>query len=225
LFRKILEFTDLKERTRDAYQEYVRGKYARSLIQYEMAADLGLMLAQHNAAFLWEKGFGIQDMGVNMTQYQNKNHAVYWHREAALQDSSTANLKLGDYHYYGVGVYTDMSKSAQFYQAASNLRHPQASFNLGYMHQYGLGLPQDYHLAKRYYDLAVEHNPSAARVPSYAALLWLQIESSLGQVGAVRGEGLRKTVATFGLAWDTAAIIFLVLTLCIALIVRQFLVP
>jgi len=51
------------------------------------------------------------------------------------------------------------------------------------MHQYGIGLDQDYHLAKRFYDLAVDLNPSEARIPAYGALLWMQLEAFGKRIG------------------------------------------
>lgn len=39
--------------------EYSRGRHARALIRYEIAADMGSLLAQRNAAFLYEHKFGL----------------------------------------------------------------------------------------------------------------------------------------------------------------------
>lgn len=60
-----------------------------------------------------------------MTDYQIHNHALYWYRESGQQDSASANLKLGDYHFYGWGTDVNLEKSANFYQVATQLRNPQ----------------------------------------------------------------------------------------------------
>lgn len=58
LLRKILDKTALKERVVSAYRSYSAGKMGAGLLKYEMAADMGSLLAQQNAAFLYEKGIG-----------------------------------------------------------------------------------------------------------------------------------------------------------------------
>lgn len=67
---------------------------------------------------------------------------VYWSR-AAAQGYSAAQVKLGDYHYYGLGTNIDYETAAMHYRLASEQQHnAQAMFNLGYMHEQGLGMQQ-----------------------------------------------------------------------------------
>lgn len=88
-------------------------------------------------------------------------------------------VKLGDYHYYGLGTPVDYETAASHYRLASEQQHnAQAMFNLGYMHEQGLGMAQDIHLAKRCYDLAAETSPDA-KVPVTLALLKLKLMFSL----------------------------------------------
>lgn len=55
--------------------------------------------------------------------------------------STTARLKMGDYHYYGYGTDVDYETAATHYRLASEQQHnAQAMFNLGYMHEMGQGL-------------------------------------------------------------------------------------
>lgn len=107
-----------------------------------------------------------------------KEHLVralqYWSR-AAAQGYSSAQVKLGDYHYYGLGTMVDYETAASHYRSASEQQHnAQAMFNLGYMHEQGLGMEKDWHLAKRFYDLAAETSVDA-KVPVALALLKLQL--------------------------------------------------
>ena len=67
-----------------------------------------------------------------------------------------AEIKLGDYHYYGLGTPVDYEGSVKHYRAAAESRNAQAMFNLAYMYAHGLGLSRDYHLAKRHYDMCAE---------------------------------------------------------------------
>lgn len=67
---------------------------------------------------------------------------VYWGR-AAVQGYSAAQVKLGDYHYYGLGTAVDYEQAALHYRLASDQhQNAQAMFNLGYMHEHGLGMHQ-----------------------------------------------------------------------------------
>lgn len=67
---------------------------------------------------------------------------MYWSRSAA-QGYASAQLKLGDYHYYGLGTEIDFELAANHYRQASEQHHnAQAMFNLGYMHEMGLGMKQ-----------------------------------------------------------------------------------
>jgi TPR repeat protein len=67
---------------------------------------------------------------------------MYW-RRAAAQGFSAAQVKLGDYHYYGLGTPVDYEMAASHYRLASEQQHnAQAMFNLGYMHEQGLGMQQ-----------------------------------------------------------------------------------
>ncbi|KAF5225939.1 hypothetical protein ECC02_000868 [Trypanosoma cruzi] len=61
---------------------------------------------------------------------------------SALSGSAEANLRLGDFYYYGesqlVGV--SMSRALLHYEAAAAKQDPKAYFNLGFMYQLGLGV-------------------------------------------------------------------------------------
>lgn len=71
---------------------------------------------------------------------------MYWGR-AATQGYSAAQVKLGDYHYYGLGTNVDYETAAMHYRLASEQQHnAQAMFNLGYMHEQGLGMQQVFNL-------------------------------------------------------------------------------
>lgn len=99
-----------------------------------------------------------------------QRHAFELYRLAAQQGSAEAQLKQGDFFYYGIGVDKDYNRSAQFYQLASLGKHAQATFNLGVMYQRGLGVPKDLHLAKRYYDMALSSSPDAYLASSLALI-------------------------------------------------------
>lgn len=92
---------------------------------------------------------------------------------SAGQGNADAHLRLGDFHYYGLGwLEVDKLEAASFYQNAADLHHTHAIFNLGVMHETGDGVRQDFHLAKRFYDQAAEFNMEA-RIPRTIALFML----------------------------------------------------
>ncbi|RNF14323.1 uncharacterized protein Tco025E_05891 [Trypanosoma conorhini] len=63
--------------------------------------------------------------------------------------NAEANLRLGDFYYYGesqiAGV--SMSRALLHYEAAAAKQSPKAYFNLGFMYQLGLGVPGQGHCA------------------------------------------------------------------------------
>jgi SEL1 protein len=167
-----------------AYQDYRHYRFEESFMQYSLLAELGYEVAQSNAAFLLDRG------EVNLFKDREEEFVralQYWGR-AAAQGYSAAQVKLGDYHYYGWGTGIDFETAASHYRMASEQQHnAQAMFNLGYMHEQGLGMNRDIHLAKRCYDLAAETSTDA-KVPVALALLKLQFIyklEALKEVGVI----------------------------------------
>lgn len=57
--------------------------------------------------------------------------------------NTIARIKLGDYHYYGMGTDVDYEQAIQHYRVAGEQNNnAQAMYNLAYMHEAGLGLKQ-----------------------------------------------------------------------------------
>ncbi|XP_065057282.1 protein sel-1 homolog 1-like [Rhopilema esculentum] len=152
----------------EAYAAYKAGDIDTALIKYYMLAELGYEAAQSNVAYIFDKG--------ESTLYpKNETYAralLQWNR-AASQGYTVARVKVGDYHFYGLGTEIDYEVAALHYRLASEQQNnAQAMFNLGYMHEQGLGLKKDIHLAKRFYDMAAESNPDA-QVPVALAMVKL----------------------------------------------------
>ncbi|KAF9804456.1 hypothetical protein SFRURICE_000438, partial [Spodoptera frugiperda] len=159
-------------------REYAAARDSDSaLLQYLALAERGLEIAQTNAAFLLDNG----EVRLFSESERWARALQLWSR-AASQGSGAARVKLGDYHYYGLGTQQDLEAAAYHYRIASEqLHNAQATFNLGYMHERGLGLAQDAHLAKRCYDLAAESSPDA-RLPAALALARLNAATALSQI-------------------------------------------
>ncbi|KAL0270330.1 UNVERIFIED_CONTAM: hypothetical protein PYX00_007781 [Menopon gallinae] len=174
LFKYVAERGKWGEKLMEAHMLYREERYDEAFMIYALLAELGYEVAQSNAAFLLERGEVSR-----FKEYETYVRALlYWGR-AASQGYSAAQVKLGDYHYYGLGTPIDYEMAATHYRLASDQqRNAQAMFNLGYMHEQGLGMQQDMHLAKRCYDMAAETS-SDAKVPVALALMKLSFLFSM----------------------------------------------
>ncbi|KAG8282325.1 protein sel-1 homolog 1-like [Homalodisca vitripennis] len=175
LYKNVAERGKWGEKLMEAHQHYRELRYNEAYLTYSLLAELGYEVAQSNAAFMLDRG----EVSLWGTERELYVRALqYWGR-AAAQGYSPAQVKLGDYHYYGLGTAVDYETAAMHYQLASDQQHnAQAMFNLGYMHEQGLGMQQDIHLAKRCYDMAAETSVDA-KVPVALALLKLSFMFSL----------------------------------------------
>lgn len=165
-----------------AYGDYKNYRVNEAYMQYALLAELGYEVAQSNAAFLLDRG----DVTVFHDRNEELIRAFYYWKRAASQGYSAAQVKLGDYYYYGWGTNIDFETAAALYRKASEQQYnAQAMFNLGYMHEKGLGMKKDWHLAKRLYDLAAVTNADA-KVPVAIALLKLQMLTKIESIKEVR---------------------------------------
>lgn len=171
LFKNVAERGKWSENLMLAHQDHKNYRDDEAFLQYALMGELGYEVAQSNAAFLLDRA--------GVTLFKDRAEDLvralqYWGR-AAAQGYSAAQVKLGDYHYYGFGTTIDYEAAASHYRMASEQQHnAQAMFNLGYMHEQGLGMKKDWHLAKRFYDLASETS-NDAKVPVSLALMKLQL--------------------------------------------------
>merc|ERR1719505_270739 len=149
----------------DAYDAYKSGDIETALYKYYFLAELGYEVAQSNLAYILDKG----EASVFSENQTYSRALLHWTR-AAAQGYTVARVKVGDYHFYGLGTKVDYETAALHYRLASDQHNnARAMFNLGYMHEQGFGLKKDIHLAKRFYDMAAEASPDAT-FPVYLAL-------------------------------------------------------
>ena len=149
-----------------AYAAYMRRDYRGALLRYMKMAEMGIEIAQANAAFLLEQRLGDEgrfreDTQVNPEAPSTATRALHYHRLAATQGNVKSLLRIGDAYYYGRGADVSLTKSIAAYRQASEQRNPHAMFNLAHMHEHGIGMQKDLHLAKRYYDMILNSAPDA----------------------------------------------------------------
>ena len=144
----------------------MRRDYRGALLRYMKMAEMGIEIAQANAAFLLEQRLGDEgrfreDTQVNPEAPSTATRALHYHRLAATQGNVKSLLRIGDAYYYGKGANVSLTKSIAAYRQASEQRNPHAMFNLAHMHEHGIGMQKDLHLAKRYYDMILNNAPDA----------------------------------------------------------------
>jgi len=208
---------------------------AVALQLYAVLAEGGFELAQANVAFLLDQHYVHSPRAplLGIAGEEIAVRALHMYRLAAQQGNVEAELKLGDYHYYGYGTPVDLEAAVSHYRAASEQRSAQAMFNLAYMYAHGLGLTRDYHLAKRHYDMALE-TATEAWGPVQLALLELKMlqwwQDSAGSTTADPYEYLRQWMpplaselpaAASSLESDSALILALCGLLGVVLVMRQ----
>lgn len=186
-FKDVSERGDWDRIMWQAHRDFKNQEYEASFMKYAVMAEQGYEVAQHNAAYLLDYGYlspyASSEMGwhwingifYDSTKASYAESAVRLYKLAALQDNIDANLKIGDYYYYGKGgLPLNYDKAGAHYRLASKQANAQATYNLGYMYEHGIGVDQDFHLAKRYYDRAKEFHQDA-RVPINLAQYKLQL--------------------------------------------------
>ncbi len=98
-----------------ARRNFLRGNYDLALALYLSMAEQGFEIAQHNAAWMIDNGYG----------YRESDHgaiSVSLYKIAAKQGNVEANLKIGDFFYYGRGgVYCSLSKGKQRAKRSSDV--------------------------------------------------------------------------------------------------------
>jgi TPR repeat protein len=73
----------------------------QALLSYLAASEMGVELAQANAAWMLERGYGHAGPNAGVV-------AVSLHRRSAEQGNVQSLLLLGDCYYYGAGVEQDL---------------------------------------------------------------------------------------------------------------------
>ncbi|KAI1295484.1 Protein sel-1 -like protein 1 [Halotydeus destructor] len=219
LFKNVAERGRWGSLLMQAHTDYKEGRTSEAFVKYALMAELGYEVSQSNSAFLLDR----QEVDILSRNETLKRALMYWSRSAA-QGYSVSRVKLGDYHYYGLGTRVDFDMAAAHYRIASEQQHnAQALFNLGYMHEQGFGLHKDYHLAKRYYDLAAETS-NEAQVPVALARLKLGLVSGWHSLHHTSLDSLlvnTKLYKTLGPDWDLYLMTGLAAILGIVVYIRR----
>ncbi|OWZ08066.1 Sel-1 family protein [Phytophthora megakarya] len=187
-FKMVAERGEWDQVLTQAYKDFKRKDYEAAFMKYAVMAQQGYEVAQHNAAYLLDYDFltpsafspmlSLTPSGMELEEEVVASTAVMLYRLAAQQGNVDANLKIGDYYYFGKGGHpVDFVKASAHYSLACKRSNAQAMFNLALMYEHGMGVEQDFYLAKRFFDKArVAH--SDASVPVTLALWKLRAHKS-----------------------------------------------
>jgi len=164
---------------------YEQQDYSSSLIRYIIAAHAGIEVAQHNAAYMLENGYGAEifakaDEDLDDTTKRVSEHGDAEHSSIALasQESLTSAFPIAS-HIYQAQAFYEMSaiqgakdsalhvgdiayeqqnyvRAARAYNNAGNHQISEAFFNLGMMHARGKGYMSDLHASQRLFDRALK---------------------------------------------------------------------
>lgn len=113
---------------RNGLEEYFNGAWHTSMLDYLLAAEAGMEVAQYNVALLCEWDW----------ERISKNTEVdcvwrYYNHSAKLQWTPSL-IKTGDNYWYGITFEKNITAAAQLYsKAAAKEQNPQAIYNLGYL--------------------------------------------------------------------------------------------
>ncbi|XP_067942796.1 protein sel-1 homolog 1-like [Watersipora subatra] len=223
LYKNVAERGPWSKLLMEGFDFYKQGYVDVAMLKYLVAAELGYEVAQSNVGYILDTGE--TDAYADNEKYRRA--LLQWTR-AAGQGSTVARIKLGDYHYYGLGTDVDYEQAIQHYRVAGEQQsNAQAMYNLGYMHEAGLGLKQDLHLAKRFYDMAAEMSKEAY-LPVTLALARL---SFLSQIDAFSDASSVWNIVTsfhpqlyFGPSWDMYIITILGMAFGLIFMIRTRLI-
>jgi TPR repeat protein len=97
-------------------------------------AEAGKPLAQHNLAYMYDTGKGVE---------QDPKQAFEWWTKAANQGHAVAQAILGIMYDKGQGVERDQEQAFEWYKKAANQGHALAQAKLGITYNTGTSTPKD----------------------------------------------------------------------------------
>ncbi|CDW82044.1 protein sel-1 homolog 1-like [Stylonychia lemnae] len=174
---------------KSAFSLTIEQRYKEAALIYMELAEQGLAVAQLNAAILFDKYDVIDNDKIFISDVAkrdkkdekfniNKHLSHKYYQMAGLQidTQDEANLKLGDFYYYGIACNQSYEKAIEMYrlvvsQSKDSELRGQAMFNLGIIHHFGMGVEIDLEMAQIYYDKAMKEE-SQALTPVYLLSLY-----------------------------------------------------
>lgn len=95
-------------------------------ISIKKSAEAGNASSQHELAFIYEKGLGVE---------VNFKRAFYWYEQAIKQDYAPSKGNLAIFYREGIAVEMDIEKAILLYQEAAAQGHAPSLFRLGNIYE------------------------------------------------------------------------------------------
>ncbi|NCF45528.1 MAG: hypothetical protein GWP70_12025 [Proteobacteria bacterium] len=119
-----------------------REHYATAFRAWKGLADDGEAEAQHNIAFLYERGYGVK---------QSYTRAIEWYNKAAAQNSPEALHNLGMLAFEGYGMRQDYLAAKRYFTSAAELDLANSHYMLGLIYYQGHGLKKNLARARTHF--------------------------------------------------------------------------
>lgn len=119
------------------------GRYASAVRLFLIAARQGNAKAQMRLSQIYRR----DHKGVK----RDPAASVHWLRQAALQGSPSAQDRLANSYYLGLGVKRDPGRALRWYEKAANQGYSDAQFKLSEMYYLGRGTKRDLAKAAKWY--------------------------------------------------------------------------
>lgn len=122
---------------------------------FSLSAQQGYAFAQHDLAWLYNYGHGVD---------RDLNQAYYWYCKAAAAGHTDAQFTLGLWHEVGVGpVKQSIQEANRWYRRAALRDNALAQYHLGISYLRGLGMPQNFTLANRWFERSAQQGCADAQ--------------------------------------------------------------
>ena len=197
----------------EANADYEKGSILQAFMKFAFLSETGYELAQSNTAFIAENN----EIPVITTNRNTRlNLALMYWSVSGMQGMTFSRIKIGDYHYYGLGTPVDYKMSALHYRRASEFQYSsQALFNLGYMHENGYGVQKNLKMAQIYYQMAA-HIDNEAKIPVLLMTAKLRAQETIDSLIQIM-----NLENYFGTKWDLVLISVLFVALVIAIYIHR----
>ena len=138
--------------------QYLEKDLEKSFSYFKMGAELGDLDPKMQLSIFYEKGLVVKkDIEKAKALQQDVFDSFY--EKAVAEDDGLAQFRMGEYYYYGlplIGIDTDYSQAAVWYERSANNGFDNAQNNIGNMYAYGVGVAQNYEKAFYWYSQAAE---------------------------------------------------------------------
>lgn len=165
----------------EAFQAFQQEKYHTALWMYEKLALQGFLVAQLNAAWMYDHGLGFTapaPSNTSSSQVLGPEAEWYYTLASKSKDSDYPHLRLGNSYYARAAEVAEATEAtevllpswesgeqlyqrAAFHYLAASHTSGEALYHLGYMHQYGLGVQRDLSLSKDFYHVSMDTDSGA----------------------------------------------------------------